>query len=171
MGLSNRNLHDTDASTTRAATVAPPLSRDLIDDLLPWLRILFGASFVAYCALSTLFGVHTDAVEILAAYATTIQHWVGLSLDPVGYILGVVVALVVFVGEVSTAERYPKLYLAFLAIDVYYSFSWSHVITRFVISDRIWAASVVEWLAAFVMATLVAYYGEVILFGRRRSGV
>lgn len=164
MGLSSRN-------SDRNPLLEPPLSRDIIDQALPWLRLSMGAIFVAFCGLSTIFGAHDDLVSMLMGYAEPIERTIGIGLSALCYIGGLCIAAIVFVGEVATAERYRRIYFIFLSVDIYYSMPWSHTIMRFLISDSILAATRVEWLCGFVMAVVVAYYGEILIFGSRRRGM
>jgi hypothetical protein len=48
-----------------------PISRSLIDELLPWLRALLGLVFIAYSANSTIF---MGASDLLWLFEPTREH-------------------------------------------------------------------------------------------------
>lgn len=158
--------------TTREAA---PLSRGLIDESLPWLRALLGLAFVAYSANSTIF---LGASHLMFLFESTKATTIGGFADAYWY--SGAIALLLFVGEVATAERYPRTYRIFLVPDMFYTglgvftgLSKALIVLMFAATGYKEAAQWIGWLLAFPVAGVLGYFiakwGEVLLFGRRRQ--
>lgn len=147
-----------------------PLKRAWLDDAGPILRLLFGAGFVAYSAYATVF---LAADDLQRYFKMGDQATLGFFADR--YWLSTLLALVLFLGEVATGERYRKVYWLFLAPDAIYTArqaqpGWDSF-WREVIGDRpetAGTAAVLSWIVALIIGYLVARWGEDLLFGRRR---
>lgn len=145
----------------RAATT-PPLSRRHLDNARRPARILFGAAFVAYSSIGTIVGVQRDLAPALASRPDAIL---------LGYGIGFAVALVIFVAEVLLSEADRFWYTVVLLPDVWYTYHFSAWIdalirARFDADERVLAA--MSMLATALFALAVAYFGERLLFGKRR---
>jgi hypothetical protein len=152
-----------------------PISRGLIDELLPWLRAALGIIFIAYSANSTIF---MGAGDLLWLFEATGQITIGAFPDAYWY--SSFVALVLFVGEVATSERYKRAYWLFLIPDAFYTARgmWSGatkaatILAGGIIGDGPIATVVgivLGSIAAAVLGYYVAKWGEVLLFGKRRQ--
>lgn len=152
-----------------------PISRDLVDEARPWLRLLLGFVFVAYSAASTIF---IGAVDLMWLFPTTRTEAAGF---PVAYWYSAAVALILFAGEVATGEKHPSAYRLFLAPDVFYtargvfggmSTALGALILAAIGPDYRAAAEWVGWLLAFPVAAVLGYiiarWGEILIFGKRR---
>jgi hypothetical protein len=148
--------------TVKLAALTPPLSRAIIDDNLPTLRIAFGLFCVAYTAITTVVGVYLDFAAPLDGlpWARTIAA-----------VTGALAAGTIFVIQLACAEHLLPLYYVSLIPDTWYSYKpigW--------LSDRFAAVDGVHtpievYVAILVGITLsfvVARFGEVLLFGTRR---
>jgi hypothetical protein len=153
------------APERKPARTDAPIARTHLDAARRPVRMLFGAVFVAYCAISTIVGLRGD----LAPLAWSQQAIVGPLT--VGLALGLALAFAIFIGEVLLAEGALIWYLPLLALDAWYTVRWSdwigvlihaHVQSEPLIEDGI--AFVVTWAAAIA----VAYFGERLIFGKRR---
>lgn len=153
-----------------------PLDRGLVDEALPWLRALLGLAFVAYSANSTIF---IGANHLLWLFEGTRRITIGAFPDAYWY--SAAVALILFVGEVATAERYPRSYRWFLVPDMIYTslgifagLSKALALLAFAAigPENKEAAEWFGWLLAFPVSAVVGYFiakwGEVLLFGKRR---
>lgn len=157
--------------TTREA----PISRDLVDEARPWLRLILGVAFVAYSAASTIF---IGADDLMWLFPGTTNPAAGF---PVAYWYSGVLALVLFLGEVATGERHPGPYRIFLAPDVLYtargvfggmSTALGALAFAAIGTEHREAAAWFGWLLAFPVAAVIGYiiarWGEVLLVGKRR---
>src|ERR1051325_5717253 len=93
---------------------AAPLPRDWIDDSLPVARALVGAGFVAFSSYATVTLFGNDILPIIGA-----TRRIGMMDDR--FWLGLLAALLLFVGEIMTAERAPAIYGAILIPDTRYT--------------------------------------------------
>jgi hypothetical protein len=181
-----------------------PISRALLDDTLPWFRALLGIAFVAYSANATI-AQNGDDLRIFLGDSAVI----GVFADR--YWFSSLFALVLFLGEVFTSERYPAAYRLFLIPDLWYTacqmqeglqrgffifFSggqdkmadvimaakvtaahpWSALFAQFtaLAEDRplqlvLLGSMAAAWIMALILGYYVARYGELLLFGKRRS--
>lgn len=149
-------------SNVRSAPLGAPINRKHLDTARTPFRVLLGAAFVAYSSLGTVVGVRALLSPALAQV-----HDGPL----IGLIVGILVALIIFGAEVLLSDVSLVWYLLPLAPDVYltYTFSvWIEAIVRAQIEDEPAATAVVIVItAAFSLA--VAYFGERLLFGKRRG--
>jgi hypothetical protein len=152
-----------------------PISRGLIDELLPWLRALLGVIFIAYSANSTIF---MGASDLMWLFEPTKQITIGSFADAYWY--SSFVALILFVGEVACGERFKRAYWLFLIPDAFYTGRgmWSGLIKAATILAGAWVgdgpvANVVGFITGTIVAAVLGYFiakwGEVLLFGKRRQ--
>jgi hypothetical protein len=152
-----------------------PIPRNLIDELLPWLRAALGIVFIAYSANSTIF---MGASDLMWLFLPTTLITIGSFPDAYWY--SAFVALLLFVGEVATGERYKRVYWLFLIPDAYYTARgmW-HGLTKAmtILAGGIVGDGPVAYVAGLILGTitagaigyLIAKWGEVLLFGKRRQ--
>lgn len=141
--------------------VAPPLSRQYLDTSRRPARVLAGAAFVAYSSLGTILGVQSDLAPALASRTDS---------DILGYGIGLAVAVGIFVAELLLAEVSLWWYLVVLVPDTWYTYrfsGWIGAIIRAQVSDA-FTAQVATVVLTGIFALAVAYFGERLLFGRRR---
>lgn len=152
-----------------------PLSRGLVDELLPWLRAALGILFVGYSANSTVFICGSDLAWLFPA---TAKVTIAVFADALWY--STALAVILFVGEVCCGERYVRTYWIFLVPDAFYTVRgmwWSLCRAMIVLfGAKIGDGSYSELLGyligtivAIVVGFLVAKWGEVLLFGKRRK--
>ena len=156
-----KSTYTSDDAHTETRGYAAPLPRRYLDTSRRPARVLFGAAFVAYSSIGTILGVQSDLAPALA------NHVDGAIL---GYSIGVAVAIVIFVAELLLAESAFFWYLIFLAPDAWYTYRFSGWIGA-VVQSRIadpWSAQVVTVAVTGLFAIAVAYFGERLLFGKRR---
>jgi hypothetical protein len=153
----------TTGQTIKLAALTPPLSRAIIDDNLPALRIAFGLFCVAYTAITTVVGVYLDFAAPLDGlpWARTIAA-----------VTGVVAAGTIFVIQLACAEHLLPLYYVSLIPDTWYSYKpigW--LSDRFAAVDGVQTAVEVYTAIALgiTLSFVVARFGEVLLFGTRRQ--
>jgi hypothetical protein len=153
-----------------------PISRDLVDEARPWLRLVLGIAFVAYSAASTIF---IGADDLMWLFPSTQVAAAGF---PVAYWYSGIVAAILFIGEVATGEKHPGPYRIFLAPDVFYtargvfggvSLALGALIFAAIGTEYREAAGWIGWLLAFpvagVIGFIIARWGEILIFGKRRS--
>jgi hypothetical protein len=152
-----------------------PIPRSIIDELLPWLRALLGLAFVVYCANSTIFIGGGDLVWL---FPKTAEITLGFVRDALWY--SSVVAIILFIGQVATSERYPRAYWLFLIPDVFYTVRgmWAGLCRAMIVlfggkpGDGSYAellGYIIGSILACVVGFYVAKWGEVLLFGKRRK--
>ena len=152
-----------------------PISRGIVDELLPWLRALLGFAFVAYSANSTIF---IGAGDLLTYFDSTRAITIGYFQDAYWY--SAALAFLLFAGEVATAERYRRTYWLFLIPDAFYTargmYSGLSKALAILLASGIDDASVAGIIgmilaipAAAIIGYFVAKWGEVLLFGKRRT--
>jgi hypothetical protein len=100
--------------TTRTRDPLAPLPRQWLDATLPFFRGLVGAVFVAFSSYATVFLFADDTKKLLGEQMT-------LGPFPDRYWYGVLLALGFFLGEIYTAERWPRAYRAILTPDTIYT--------------------------------------------------
>ena len=142
-----------------------PITRDVLDAIYPYVRLMFGLLFVGFCGLSTIFGFADDLYGQLVAYQDVVVAASGLSIDTLAWTGGVVAAVVIFVIQVVTGERHRRVYALSLIPDIWYSYPWSAVLVRALLPG---AADMAAPVLAVGVAYLFARYGEELLFGKRR---
>ena len=156
------------------STREAPLSRDLVDIALPWLRGALGVAFIAYSANSTIF---IGAGDLLWLFESTKEITIATFADAYWY--AAALALILFVGEVACAERYPRTYRMFLVPDAFYTARgvWAGLSKAAAGLLTTWldqqAAAIVGAIiaapVAFWLGYLIAKWGEILLFGKRRT--
>lgn len=158
---------------------AAPLSRGFVDAAHPWLRAVLGLGFVAFSANSTIF---LGAEHLLWLFDRTKQITIGGFPDAYWY--STAAALILFVGEVATSEKYLRTYRLFLAPDVFYTSlgiftGLSKALTQLVLAAMVALGTpnraAAEWIGWFLaipasiwVGYIIAKWGEVLLFGKRR---
>ena len=142
--------------------IAAPLSRNYLDSARTPARVLAGVLFVAYSSIGTVIGVQGDLAPALA------HRTDGLI---VGYALGFALALLIFLAELLLAEVSPFWYSVVLIPDVWYTYRFSGWIGA-IIRANVEADSLIVGAVVVITTTLfslaVAYFGERLLFGKRR---
>lgn len=148
--------------TESVARVGTPIPRHYLDNFRQPARVLAGAAFVAYSSLGTIIGVQDDLAPALASRPD------GAIL---GYGTGLAAAIIIFVAEMLLAEVSTGWYLVFLAPDAWYTYQFSGWIGAIVEArmGETLVAQVLTIVLTSIFAVLVAYFGERLLFGRRRS--
>lgn len=152
-----------------------PISRTVIDELLPYLRGALGLAFVIFSANST---VIFNGSDIAWLFPATTKTTIAVFSDALWY--SSAFAVILFVGEVATGERYPRAYRLFLIPDVFYT-------VRGLLAPVCRAAIVlfgakpgdgsysellgyvIGGAVAVIAGYLVARWGEELLFGKRRA--
>jgi hypothetical protein len=150
---------------SRNLTSGAPISRTYLDAARTPLRVFFGVVFVSYCAISTVVGFRDD----LAPLAWSVVPIVG-SLT-VGLALGLALAAGIFVGEVLLAESALLWYVPLLAVDAWYTARWSEWIGTLIRAHMQASAGVedvIAFLAIWGASLAVSYFGERLIFGKRR---
>lgn len=152
-------------STIRSRPLGAPIDRKYLDTARGPMRVFFGVIFVAYCAISTVIGVRDDLAPL--AWSADLV----LDLVPAGLLIGLALAVGIFIGEVLLAERSLGWYLPLLLVDAWYTARWSgwigdlihaHMQANALVEDGL--SFVVTWAAAIA----IAYLGERLIFDKRR---
>jgi hypothetical protein len=152
-----------------------PISRSLIDELLPWLRALLGIIFIAYSANSTIF---MGANDLMWLFELTKNITIGSIADAYWY--SSFFALILFVGEVASSERFKRTYWLFLIPDAFYTARgmWGGLMKAMtILAGGVVGDGPVANVAGFILGTIIAAvlgyfiakWGEVLLFGKRRQ--
>lgn len=148
-----------------------PISRGLIDDALPFLRAGLGVVFVAISAISTILLGAAD-LRYFIGDAITIGYF------PDRFWYASMGAFIFFIGEVATAERSRVIYAVFLVPDVFYTVRgmWEGMARGFTVmvggaqpSDmERFIGSTIGLIVSIIVGYVIAKYGEILLFGKRR---
>lgn len=149
----------TEEPTARGGT---PIARRHLDSFRTPARIILGALFVAYSSIGTIVGVSGDLAPALA------HREDGAIL---GYGIGIAVAALIFVAELLLAEVSLFWYIVVLVPDTWYTYrfsGWIGAIARAHITDPLTAMLATVVLTG-LFALAVAYFGERLLFGKRRQ--
>ncbi|SRR6266487_4847057 len=148
-----------------ARTSGAPISRTYLDAARSPMRIFFGVIFIAYSAISTVVGVRSDLSPLAWSTAALMGPLT------IGAAIGIGLAVAIFIGEVLLAESSLVWFLPILAVDAWYTARWSawigdlihaHMSASPLTKDAL--AILVTWGAAIA----VAYFGEHLIFGKRR---
>jgi hypothetical protein len=140
---------------------APPIDRRHLDRARRPFRVLLGATFVGYSSIGTIVGVQGDLAPALASTPDGAT---------IGLIIGFGLALAIFLGEILLAEAALFWYLLVLAPDAWYTYrfsSWIGLVLRPHLPAGLVGEIVIVVITA-VFSLLVAYFGERLLFGKRR---
>lgn len=157
-------------ATSKITVSTAPISRVHLDRSAPFLRVIVGIAFVAYCSISTITGINGDFARALAALFERYGWPLLFGLTP-GLLAGILAATIIFIGEIYTAERAKPFYGLFLGPDAWYTYwsldLWLGFIVRFFLPGIIGivAAAVIQ----IPTAISLAYFGERLLFGKRRK--
>ena len=158
MTVRSENLRDAHAETQGHAA---PLPRRYLDISRRPARVLAGAAFVAYSSIGTILGVQSDLAPALA------NHPDGAIL---GYSIGVALAAIIFVAELLLAEASVFWYIVVLIPDTWYTYrfsGWIGAIIQAKVADP-FAVQAATIIITGIFSLAVAYFGERLLFGRRR---
>lgn len=142
-----------------------PLSRTELERAAPWLRLLLGAALIAWSSYTTVLGIGTDLAPLVEDRA-----FYGV---PLAVIVGLAVAGLITLIQWLTSEHVPIVYATALIVDARYTQwqigPWIEPLTTYHLRS---APSIVAQGVSFVvswgLALLIARYGEILLFGRRR---
>jgi hypothetical protein len=128
--------------STHSRPIGAPIDRRHLDTARRPLRILCGILFVGYSSIGTIIGVRDD-------------------LAP---------ALGIFLAEILLAEAAIGWYLVVLAPDVWYTYHFSDWIGAIVKASMApgFAADAVSIIITALFSLAVAYFGERLIFGKRR---
>ncbi len=146
---------------TGSHRIGTPISRQHIDTARTPARVLAGLAFVAYSSVGTIVGMHSDLMPALARRPDG---------DILGYGIGAAVAALIFLAELFLAEVSTFWYIVVLIPDTWYTYrfsGWIEALVRSRVTDPIWAMAVTV-LATGLFSLATAYFGERLLFGRRR---
>lgn len=139
-----------------------PIPRKFLDMFRTPARILFGVVFVAYSSIGTVVGVQSDLAPALIERADGLM---------IGYGAGFALALIIFLAELLLAEVSPFWYSVFLLPDVWYTYrlsGWIGAIIRAKVQADPLFETTATVIATIIFSLAVAYFGERLLFGRRR---
>ena len=164
--LQRRGSHAAAPVTGQTVQLPPPFDiRRWLRSSWPRLKLVLGYLFVTIGAGSSVVGVRADIAPLtrrLLADHLLAPGWPALIF---GLVAGVIAALVIFWGEILSAEHEQWLiYLLFLVPDVRYTYRmFGYVIDAF-------GGGLIAISIGFAGAVVVAHFGEQWLFGKRRKG-
>lgn len=146
----------------------PPLPRRWLDNIAPGVRTLFGALFIAWSWISTIIIIGWLLEPLLHDTST-------LVVVADRFVIGLVVAALVTIAELASAERWPLTHwLTLLIADASFTSIQTHSWLTQIIAPRAAitaAGDVGVWLAAIIGGIIAAKFGELLLFGTsRREG-
>lgn len=149
----------------RHGVLQAPLDRNAIDRAAPWLRLMAGAALIAWSSYTTVAGVGSDLAPILKGN-------MAFGMDAT-LVVGLLVALFLSLGEWLTSEHIPILYSALLILDARYTElqigPWLDALAAYHLrASPQWLPGVVSFVASWGLSLVIARYGEILLFGRRR---
>jgi hypothetical protein len=140
-----------------------PLNRRDLDRVAPWLRAGLGLTLLAWSSYATIVGFSNDLSPVLDGKM--------LFAIPAGVLVGILLAVLLSLGEWLTSERARLVYGVLLLVDAWYTQRQigpaAEKLAKAHLSDASIApfvALVLSWLAALA----IARYGEILLFGRHR---
>ena len=155
----------TTAQTEPKRGLAAPLRREELDRAAPWLRLIAGAVLIAWSSYTTVLGIGIDFAPLVNGQA--------LYGIPMAIVVGLTVSALLSLVQWLTSEHLPIIYAAALFIDARYTQwqvgPWIEPLAAYHLRDL---APGVAWGVSLVvswgLALLIARYGEILLFGRRR---
>lgn len=109
--LSTRSARTT---PSRTSDTLAPIPRTWLDLTMPFFRAFIGACFVAFSSYATVFLVAADIQPL-------VRDQISLGLLADRYWLGIGLALGFFLGELYTAERWERAYIAILIPDTIFT--------------------------------------------------
>lgn len=149
-----------------------PLSRGLVDDVAPFLRGALGIIFVGISAISTVLIASSD-LRYFIGDSTTIAYL----FDRTWY--AIVFAIILFLGEIATAERSRMAYTVFLIPDVFYTVRgmYAGMARGFIViiggekptEMQQFEGQALALVVSIILGYVIAKYGEILLFGKRRK--
>lgn len=143
---------------------ASPLNRADLDRAAPWLRLLAGAALIAWSSYTTVLGVGVDFAPLVAERAL----W-GV---PLAVVVGLAAAGLLSLVQWLTSEHTPIIYGLALLVDARYTQwqvgPWVESLAAYHLQSVPGVALVVSFVVSWALALLIARYGEILLFGRRR---
>ena len=155
------NSHPVTSTPLPKQGVAAPLPRHYLDTSRRPARVIAGAVFVAYSSIGTVLGIQSDLSPALASRQDG---------DILGYGIGLAVAIAIFIAELLLAEVSLWWYIVVLVPDTWYTYrfsGWIGAIVRARVADT-FTASLTTIVITGLFSLAVAYFGERLLFGRRR---
>ncbi|NJO83097.1 MAG: hypothetical protein HC828_09940 [Blastochloris sp.] len=105
---------------------------------------------------------------------------VTIAVIPDAYWYTSLIAVVIFLGQIATSERYPKVYRLFLWPDAFYTGRGVQlalqtaltILAGAVVGDNQYAqfaGVIISWPVGLFFGYYVAKWGEILLFGKRRK--
>lgn len=145
--------------------LAAPLSRTDLDRAAPWLRLIAGAALIAWSSYTTVLGIGVDFAPLVSKGAL----W-GI---PLAVIFGLIAAALLSLIQWLTSEHVPIVYVIALAVDARYTQwqigPWITALAAYHLREfSPVVASAASFVVSWGLALLIARYGEILLFGRRR---
>ena len=143
--------------------VDPILSHTHLDKAGPWLRTMLGLALIAFTGYTTITGVGVDFAPLLEGAPPVV--WLAAGLG---------VAVLLSLGEWLTSESVPLVYSILLLIDARYT-QWQigpkvDALAKYHLQDYPWYLTAgVSLVVSWGLAIVVARYGEILLFGRRKK--
>ena len=163
MAVQSQHLHNGGAPEPSSPR-RPPLNRADLDRAAPWLRLLAGAALIAWSSYTTVLGIGVDFAPLVSKGTI----W-GI---PLAVIIGLGVAALLSLIQWLTSEHAPLIYAAALVIDARYTQwqvgPWIDSLAAYHLRSIPGLAWVVALVVSWGLALLIARYGEILLFGRRR---
>jgi hypothetical protein len=161
MTVQSRPLRDEQPDRRRG----PPLNRTDLDRAAPWLRLLAGAALIAWSSYTTVLGIGVDFAPLVDKKT--------LGGVPLAVVVGLAAAVLLSLIQWLTSEHVPIAYAVALLVDARYTQwqigPWIEPLAAYHLRGL---PSVVALAISFVvswgLALLIARYGEILLFGRRR---
>jgi hypothetical protein len=148
-----------------AGVLRAPFSRADLDRAAPWLRLLFGAALIAWSSYTTVLGVGVDFAPLVTG-----REVYGV---PLAAVVGLSAAALITLVEWLTSEQAPLIYAAALVVDARYTQwqigPWIEPLTTYHLrAAPPIVAIAVSFVVSWGLALLIARYGEILLFGKRR---
>lgn len=163
--MTNLQSRPLGAQEEKRRGLAAPLKREELDRAAPWLRLIAGAALIAWSSYTTVLGVGIDFAPLVDG-----RTLYGI---PLAIVVGLGVSALLSLIQWLTSEHVPLIYAAALLVDARYTQwqvgPWIEPLATYHLRDLApgiaWGVSlVVSW----GLALLIARYGEILLFGRRR---
>jgi len=151
------------------------MTREHLDTAMPFLRVVGAAILIGISAQSTIQYLASDITPLTI---TSLGGQMVLNGIELRLIIGVLVALGIFILELVLSERHKIAYRLVVAVDAWYTYrqigAWFTTMWRAWGPTDIrdgpygwWAWALIQ-IPAFGVGVLIAYYGEVLLIGGRR---
>lgn len=142
-----------------------PLNRTDLDRAAPWLRLIAGAVLIAWSSYTTVKGVGIDFAPLVDGQT--------LGGIPLAIVVGLGAAVLLSLIQWLTSEHAPIAYAVALLIDARYTQwqigPWIEPLAIYHLGGMpLIVATAISFVVSWGLALLVARYGEIFLFGRRR---